>query len=122
MESMTAQARAEGLLGRLGLERHLTERMRKADKQAKYYLRAMRKCLDQGVERMGPEGPVAADADAAAVRWAALAESASGRADKIARALHTLVADRERRADLERQERIAEAATKPTRPTTRAVA
>lgn len=117
MESMTEQAKALGMLDRLGLEQHLVERIRKADREANAYRRAARKCLDHGVERMGPEGPVAADADAAAVKWCALVESARGRADKVARALYTVVADRERRADLERQERLAEQALgkKPAR-------
>ena len=60
---------------------------------------------------------MAGDTDSAAVKWAALAESAYGRGDTIARALYTIVADRERRADLERQERLAEQALgkKPAR-------
>lgn len=106
---MTEQAKALGMLDRLGLEQHLADRVRKADNMAKHYLRAARKCLAQGVERMGPNGPVAADADAAAVKWAGLAENASGRGDKLARALHMIVADREQRADLERHERNTEA-------------
>ena len=117
MESMTAQAKALGLLDRLGLEQHLADRIGKADREANAYRRHAKKCLDQGVERNGPDGPIAADADAAAVKWCALAESARGRADKVARALLSVVSDRERRADLERQERLAEAALGKAKPT-----
>lgn len=117
MEQMTERAKALGMLDRLGLEKHLANRIHRADREGKLYRARAEKCIEQGVERMGPDGPVAGDADGAAVKWAALAESAHGRGDKIARALLSVVADRERRADLERQERLAEQALgkKPAR-------
>lgn len=116
MESMTAQAKALGMLDRLGLEKHLAERVTQADRRSRLYLARAKRCLKHGVEKMGPDGPVAADADAAAVKWAALAEQASGRADKVARALYACVRDREERADMERQERLAEIAVGKTPP------
>ncbi len=109
MEQMTERAKALGMLDRLGLEQHLADRIVKADKQADAYRRHMRRVLKRGLVKMGPDGPMEADADGAAVKWAGLAEQASGRGDKLARALHVIVADREGRADMERQERLAEA-------------
>lgn len=120
MERLTAQARAEGMLDRLGLERMLADRVHRADREAKFYRARALKIIEQGVVKMGREGPVDGDADAAAVKWATLAENARGRADKVARALYGIVADRERRADLERQERVADRVQRPT--PTRAVA
>jgi hypothetical protein len=109
-EQMTIRAAALGMLDRLGLEKHLAKRIDRADREARAYRKQAARILDAGVVKMGPEGPVEADRDAAAVKWAALAEVASGRGDKLARALHAVVSDRERRADLERQERLTEAA------------
>lgn len=122
MESMTKQARELGMLDRLGLEQHLANRIRRADNQAKAYRRRMDQVLEQGIERTSPEGPVAGDADAAAVKWGALAEQAYGRGDKLARALHMVVSDRERRSDLERRERLAEMATANVKRPVRGVA
>lgn len=120
MERLTAAATAEGMLDRLGLERLLADRVRKADREADAYQRLARRALKRGVVRQGPDGPIDGDEHATAQKWAALAESARGRGDKTARALHIVVADRERRADLERRERLAEQAI--GRKSTRAVA
>lgn len=112
---MTERAKAAGLIDRLGLEEHLAKRIDRGDRQARFYLKRARQILEDGVVKRvtqdGEERLIEADRDAAAVKWAGLAEVAAGRADKVARALHALVADRERRTDLERRERLAEAAT-----------
>ena len=110
VEAMTEAAHAVGILDRAGLARHLVERMRKADKMATAYRRRMRQVIKDGVVKLGADGPVEADSDSAAVKWAALAEQASGRGDKIARALFAIVADSERRAELDRREELAKAA------------
>lgn len=102
MEELTARARAEGLLDRLGAERALANRIRKADREARLYLDAMRRAMQR-------------DDETNAQKWAALAESARGRADKIARVLWAIISDRERRADLERRERLAQPLAKPAR-------
>lgn len=104
---MTEQAKALGLGDRLGLEKHLANRIRRADSEARNYLRFMRAAIERNDEQN-------------AHKWAALAESARGRGDKVARAYFDVVTDRERRADLERRERLAEQAI--GRKSTRAVA
>lgn len=107
MERLTAEAEAAGLPGRLDLERLLMARVRSADKVARYYRLRSGKVLERGTVRMGREGPVDADEEKTAQGWDALAEQARNRGDKAAGRLYTLVADRERRADLERRERLA---------------
>ncbi len=116
MMRLSVQAKAEGLLDRLGAERLLAERLLKSDREAEAYGRAARRALKRGVVKMGPEGPVEADADATAQRWFTLKEQARSRGDKMARALLGIVTDRERRTDLERRERLAESAMGPARP------
>lgn len=96
MERLTAQARAEGMLDRLGSERLLTKRILKADREHRFYRKAMERAIERGDEQ-------------SAVKWAALGESALNRGDKLARHLLAVVSDRERRADLERRERGVEA-------------
>lgn len=109
-EQMTERARALGHHDRLWLEEHLIGRVERADREARQYRKQARRILKAGIVKMGPDGPVDGDSDSAAVKWCALAEQASGRADKIARALHGVVSDRERRAEVERMERLAEQA------------
>lgn len=117
METLTAQAAAEGLLDRLGVERLLMARIRSADKVAKHYRTRSALVLERGAVRMGREGPIDADEDKTAQGWDALAEQARNRGDKSAGRLTAMIYDRERRADLERQERLAEQALgkKPAR-------
>lgn len=105
-EKMLERAAAIGIHDRVTLAAQLLDRLRKSDRQAKFYLKRTRICLDEG-------------RDADAVKWASLAEQSSGRGDKIARAYYAVVSDTERRAELERRERMAEgflvAAPKPQR-------
>lgn len=111
MESMTAQARELGMPDRLGVERLLLARIRRADAVASKYRLRSGTVLKRGAVRMGREGPVDADEEKVAQGWDALAEQARNRGDKAARHLYSAVIDRERRADLERQERLAEKVT-----------
>lgn len=106
MERLTAQAAAEGMLDRLGVERLLAARVRSADQVAVKYRNRSKIVRDRGAVRMGREGPIDADEEKVAQGWDALAESARSRGDKAAGRLYTVVADRERRADLERHERM----------------
>lgn len=96
METLTAQANADRMLDRLGAERQTGLHVHRALRQARFFWKAMQRAID-------------ADNVADAQKWAALAESASGRADKLVRSLHGLIADRERRADAERLGRLADA-------------
>ena len=107
MERLTLIAHADGMIDRLGVERLLASRILRADKDARFYIRLAKRALDRGAVAQGREGPVDADENAVAQKWCVLAESANNRGDKAARALFTVVTDRERRADLERREALA---------------
>ena len=117
MERLTLIAHADGMIDRLGVERLLAERILRADKDARFFVRLAKRALERGVVVQGRDGPIDADANATAQKWCVLAESANNRGDKAARALFTVVTDRERRADLERREVLAAGALgKPARP------
>ena len=107
MQALTAAAEQEGMLDRLAVERMLAERVRRADRDAAFFRRLAKRALKQGVTKQTAEGPMDADEQATAQKWCMVSESANGRGDKSARALYTLVCDRERRAELERREALA---------------
>jgi hypothetical protein len=118
VEQMTLRAKSLGMLDRLGLEEHLAKRINRSDREARFYRKRALQIIEEGVVKRivqdGEERLIDVDRDAAAVKWAGLAEVAAGRGDKLARALHAVVSDRERRTDLERRERqVAEAQGRP---------
>ena len=110
------------LLTRAGIEAEMARRVIAADKEATNYRRAMKRVLKVGAVKLGPDGPCEADSERLAQGWGALCEQARNRADKAVRDLFGAVSDRERRAELERRERLVQEIEGRPRASTRGAA
>lgn len=120
-ERMTAQAREAGYVDRVGLESRYAVTTRKGYAEAARYRRRADRLLALA-EEPGRSLSEMLVLESAAQKWALLSIQASSRTDKLLRAHHAIVSERERVAILERQERLATSVSGPSAARARGLA